>query len=167
MNVQPDFLLWGRIKERYEGCKLSAYLDSGKVPTIGFGTTYRHDLKRKVKIGDKITFQQAVTYWEIDSAEVVRLANVYIHKPLNAAQSTAVCDYIYNRGIGNFLKVTYKGWGLDELINADPSDARISEIIKNTGWWDRLNVFRQGLAWRRATGELLYRRGILKLDWTR
>src|SRR5690349_2966660 len=121
MNVNPNFYQWALIKTEFEGFRNKAYPDSGGVPTIGFGTTYLYDQKRKVRLGDVITFTDAVRYMEHDAAEVVRQANVYIHKKLTPWQSTAICDYIYNRGIGNFLKANFNGWGLDELINENPN----------------------------------------------
>ena len=165
MNVQPDYNKWAAIKHEFEGCRLGAYLDSGKVMTIGYGTTFRYDLKRKVLSGDHITLQDAVRYMQHDSVEIVRQANIYINKNLTGPQSTAICDYIYNRGIGNFLKAQYNTWSLDELINEDPADKRIPEIIAGTGLKDRIGNLLRGLQRRRNCEALLYKTGELKFNF--
>ena len=89
--------------------------------------------------------------------EVIRLANVYIKQPLNSGQSTAVCDYIYNRGIGNFLKTQ-----LDELINSNPNDPRIVTEMMGTGLMDKLGHILLGLKRRRKTEATLYSTGEIK-----
>lgn len=159
MNVKPDFGVWASIKKEFEGCRLKAYQDTAKIWTIGFGATYNHNARRRVKENDTITYQDAINFMEIDAAETVRLANVYIKKPLNWHQSTAICDYIYNRGIGTFLKVEYNSWGLDELINQNPNDDRISIMLSETGWKDRLGNILGGLKRRRKCEAELYRSG--------
>lgn len=162
--VQPDITTWAALLAEFEGCKLKAYLDSGRVVTIGFGTTYRYDLGRKVKMGDAITMAKAQEYLEHDTQDVVRQANYYIKTKLLSHQSTGICDYIYNRGIGNFLKANYHGWDLDTLINDDPYDKRIGQVIKGTGLWDRLGNFKNGLqrrrnceAWLIETGKIRFK----------
>ena len=160
MNVNPDFNLWGKIKAEFEGCELVAYKDTGGVWTIGFGTTYLYDKQRKVKSGDAITMADAVRYMQHDAQEVVRQANAYIKKPLNEAQSTAICDYIYNRGVGNFLKTQ-----LDELINNNPNDANIGKEIRGTGLKDRLGNLLKGLVRRRNCEAYLYETGQLRFKF--
>lgn len=159
-NVSPDFIMWSQIKGEFEGCKLMAYIDTGGVWTIGYGTTYLYDKGRKVRAGDFLSKEDAVRYWQYDSQETVRLANFYIKKELNITQSTAICDYIYNRGIGNFLSTR-----LDELININPNDPQISEEIKRTGLTDRLRNILNGLIRRRKCEAFLYQNGILRFNF--
>ena len=154
--------LWARMKEHFEGCKLVAYADTGGVWTIGFGETYNHDARRKVRQGDTITFEKAVQWMGISAEERIKQANQYIKVKLNGAQSAAICDYIYNRGIGNFLKTN-----LDELINGSGNvDAICNEII-NTGIRDRLGSVLWGVGRRRRTQAYLYKYGVLKFDFPR
>lgn len=159
-NVIPSYTMWAKLIREFEGFRLNAYLDSGKIATIGFGSTYHHTLKRRVKMGDVITYETALRWMQIDFQETVRLANVYIKKPLSQRQSTAICDYIYNRGIGNFLKTQ-----LDELINANPDDQRIAAEIKGTGLKDRLGNILNGLIRRRRCQAHLYFTGVIKFQF--
>src|ERR1700749_2200706 len=160
MNVQPDIELWGEMRQEFEGLRLKAYKDSGSVWTCGFGTTYLYDKARKVQEGDTITREDADRYMAYDSAEVIRQLNLYIKKPLNTAQSTAIADYFYNRGAGNFLKTE-----LDELINANPNDPRILDEIRKTGLWDRLGNMMNGLVRRRKSEAFLYQTGLLRFKF--
>ncbi len=155
-NVIPNYILWAQMIREFEGFRPIAYLDSGGIPTIGFGSTYNYAAKRKVQMGDTITITDATNWMQFEFQETVRLANVYIHQPLNKFQATAICDYIYNRGIGNFLKTQ-----LDELINANPNDARIGTEIKGTGLWDKLGHLLGGLLRRRRCEAGLYSTGVL------
>ena len=156
-NVVPKYTLWGEMIREFEGLKLKAYSNKGDVPTIGFGSTYNYTAKRKVKLGDIITVAEASRWLQIDNQEVVRLANHYITQKLTSEQSTAICDYIYNRGIGNFLSTQ-----LDELINANPNDPRIGAEIRGTGLTDRLKRVLPGLVRRRKAQAHLYEKGQLK-----
>ena len=162
MNVQPDFNKLAAIKKHFEGFQNSAYQDSGKVWTIGWGFTYHYDKQRKVQKGDFITIETATRWLPIAMKERIDQANLYIKKPLNPDQSAAIVDYIYNRGIGNFLKTQ-----LDELINANPNDPRIKNEIISTGLWDKLGNKLWGLGRRRRAQAHLYFTGELKFDWPR
>ena len=159
MNVNPDYNLWAQMVKEFEGFRNQAYRDSGGVWTIGLGSTYNYTAKRKVQAGDYITLSEAGVWMRTEFQEVVRLANVYIKQPLTPAQSTAVCDYIYNRGIGNFLKTQ-----LDELINANPNDSRIYEEMRGTGLKDKLGNILRGLKRRRNCEAYLYYTGQLKFN---
>ncbi len=157
VNVIPKYRVWSQLIKEFEGYRTNAYADTGGIWTIGFGSTYDYILKRKVQKGDVITLDKAIRLMQIDFSEVVRLANVYIKQPLNSHQSTAICDYIYNRGIGNFLKTQ-----LDEMINVNPNDPRIAVMISNTGLVDRLNNILRGLIRRRKCQSILYSTGVVK-----
>ena len=47
-----------RLIQEFEGLRLTSYLCSAGVPTIGYGATYYHD-GSKVKLGQTITNAQA------------------------------------------------------------------------------------------------------------
>ena len=161
-NVIPDFNKLTELKEHFEGYSNVAYKDSGGVWTVGFGSTYNHSEKRKVKEGDTVHKEQAKRWAAIDYDNIIKQANQYITVQLSPYQSAAIVDYIYNRGIGNFLKTQ-----LDELINANPHDKLIAHEIVNTGLKDRLGNLLWGLGRRRRSQAYLYFTGIVKTDWTR
>lgn len=161
-NVLPDFQKLAAIKEHFEGYKNIAYKDSGGVWTVGFGSTYNHDKKRKVQEGDTISKEVAIRWMATDVDSVIRQANQYITSQLNPSQSAAIVDYIYNRGIGNFLKTQ-----LDELINANPHDPLVAKEILGTGLKDRAGNLLWGLGRRRRAEAYLYQTGIVKTDWPR
>jgi lysozyme len=150
-NVIPNFTLWAQMIKEFEGFRGTAYQDKGLVWTIGWGSTYNYTAKRKVQLGDTVTLLEATNWMQFEFQEVIRLANYYIKKQLTPTQATAICDYIYNRGIGNFLKTK-----LDELINANPNDSQIINEIKGTGLWDRLGHLLGGLLRRRRCEATLY-----------
>jgi lysozyme len=161
-NVSPDFLAWSKMKTHFEGCRLEAYQDSGGVWTIGLGSTFNHNARRRVKGGDKIDMDTAIEWMKIDSEAIVKQANMFIKAPLSPAQSTAVCDYIYNRGIGNFIKTR-----LDDLINSGASDDKICAEMVGTGLKDRAGNLLWGLGRRRRSQAYLFKYGILRFDFPR
>ena len=161
-NVLPDFYKLSAIKEHFEGYKNIAYKDSGGVWTVGFGSTFNHDAKRKVQEGDIVTKDIATRWMATDVSNIVTNLNKYITSQLNPAQSAALVDYVYNRGIGNLLKTQ-----LDELINANPNDPLVLAEIKKTGLKDRAGNLLWGLGRRRLAEAYLYQTGQLKFDWPR
>jgi lysozyme len=162
MNVQPNYEQLGSIKGHFEGYENLAYKDSGGVWTVGYGSTYNHDKKRKVKQDDFVNREIATRWMAIDVANITTELNRYIKVPLNPYQSAALVDYCYNRGIGNMLKTQ-----LDELINANPNDLRIKGEFLKTGLKDRVGNLLWGLGRRRRAQAYLYFTGKLKFDWPR
>jgi lysozyme len=160
MNVNPDYKKLAAIKKHFEGLYLNAYQDSGGVWTIGFGSTYNYDKGRKVQKGDFLTEYDAIRYMERETENVRKQLNFYIKRPLNLDQSAAIMDYVYNRGIGNFLKTR-----LDELINENPNDPAIAKEIIGTGLRDRAGNLLWGLGRRRRAEAHLYTTGALKFVW--
>lgn len=159
-NVIPNYTLWAQMIKEFEGFRSVAYQDSGSVWTCGFGYTYNFNTKAKVKQGDVITMTDAINWMQFEFQDVVRQANIYIKQPLNGGQATGICDYIYNRGIGNFLKTS-----LDELINANPNDSAIGVQIRGTGLKDRLGNVLRGLQRRRNSEAYMYNNGIFKANF--
>jgi len=162
MNVQPDYTKLSQIKKHFEGFQNSAYQDTGKIWTIGFGSTWNHDHNRKVRQGDIISSTTALRWMQIDIESFVAQLNRYIKVKLNPDQSAAIVDYTYNRGIKNFLRTQ-----LDELINENPNDSRIKDEIIGTGLWDRMGNKLWGLGRRRRAEAHLYFTGQLRFDWPR
>ena len=94
------------LTKQFEGCKLVAYLDSGGVPTIGYGHT------KGVKMGDKITQEQADKYLKEDMTQAENAVNKLVKVSLSQNQFDACVDFVFNLGEGNFSKST-----LLKLIN--------------------------------------------------
>jgi GH24 family phage-related lysozyme (muramidase) len=115
-----------------------------------------------VQKGDIIS-RDTNTRWTIYAMkDAIDNANIYIHVQLNPFEAAAIVDYIFNRGIGNFLSTQ-----LDELINANPKDPRIKAEIIGTGLKDRLGHIWWGLGRRRRAEAYLYVTGNIKLEWPR
>ena len=132
----------------FEGCLLNAYLDSVKVPTIGYGATFYEDGKR-VKIGDRITQERANELLEhhIDlfSVKVKRL----ITKDLNDNQFSALVSFAFNLGYNALGRST-----LLKKVNHNPNDITIkNEFLK----WNRAGGrVLNGLTRRRIAEAKLY-----------
>lgn len=90
------------IKKAEGGLYLKSYLDSGYVPTIGYGSTYDFDKKRKIQIGDVITKEQAEKWLEITTSKDAKEIKNLIKVPLNNNQFNALISFVYNVGINAF-----------------------------------------------------------------
>ena len=115
------------IKKAEGGLYLKAYLDSGSVATIGYGSTYDFDKQRKVQIGDIITKEQAERWLQIttskDAEEIKRIVKV----PLNNNQLNALISFVYNIGINGFKAST-----MLKLLN---SGADKNEVAQQFDRW--------------------------------
>jgi GH24 family phage-related lysozyme (muramidase) len=101
-----------------EGLRLNAYLDSRGIPTIGFGTiVYPNGVK--VKMGDKITSDQAKSYLNDHLEKFVYPA---VNKLIGSSVVpdkvyAALCSIAYNNGTGILLNNSFiaavgsKNWG--------------------------------------------------------
>lgn len=120
------------IKE-FEQCRLKAYLDSVGIPTIGWGNTFYQD-GTKVKLGDKISQQQADTLFD---TVVSRFADKVssLTTQLNQNQFDALVSFAYNVGVNALANST-----LLKKINKNPLDSSIR------------NEF---LRWNKAGGKVL------------
>jgi lysozyme len=160
MNVKPNYKLLAEIVTHFEGFYPIAYKDTGGVWTLGIGSTFNFAKDRKVREGDTISKVGAAHYLELEVANVVKQLNLYIKTPLNEHQATALVDYVYNRGISNFLKTK-----LDDLINANPNNPAIQAEFIGTGLWDRMGNKLWGLGRRLRAESHLYFTGELKFVW--
>lgn len=138
--------------KHFEGCSLKAYLDSVKVPTIGWGRIVYPD-GRKVKMGDTCTQQQA-DFWLFEDLEKegARYVRSYVKTPLNENQFSALTSFTYNRGAGR----------LRELVKIH-SDLAKGMLAYN--WAGADHKYLEGLDRRRhAEVELFLGRDWRKLD---
>lgn len=132
----------------FEGCLLNAYLDSVKVPTIGYGATFYRD-GIKVKLGDKITQEQANDLLEWHIQEFAEGVEKLIKVELNDNQFSALVSFAFNLGIGNLQKSA-----LLKKVNENPNNHMIrTEFAK----WNRAGgKVLNGLTRRRNAESQLY-----------
>lgn len=86
--------------KKSEGFRAQAYLDTGNVPTIGYGTT------KGVKMGQVITEGQASIYLARDVASAEATVTKMVKVPLTQNQFDALVCFVYNVGSGNFSSST-------------------------------------------------------------
>jgi lysozyme len=83
-----------------EALRLTAYLDEGGVPTIGWGHT------RGVKLGDVITLQQAEDFLSEDLYDTELAINRLVFVDISQNQYDALVCLVFNIGISAFSKST-------------------------------------------------------------
>ena len=98
----------------FEDYRGSAYLDSGNVPTLGYGAT------KGIKLGDTITPTRALIRLQGDVSEHARAIQRCIKAPLFQYEFDAYLSLAYNIGAGAFCKPAQSGKPptLIDLINA-------------------------------------------------
>ena len=133
----------------FEGCKLSPYLDSAKIPTIGWGTVYYEDGSRVSMDDNAISQERAdqLLLFEVNSK--TRTLNVLIKVPVNQNQFDAICCWTYNVGQGAAASST-----LLRLLNAN---ADINTVAAEFLKWDKAGgVVVPGLLRRRTAEQQLF-----------
>jgi lysozyme len=86
--------------KHFEGLRLEAYRCPADVPTIGYGHT------QGVKLGDKITEQEAEDLLRKDLATFERGVNRAVYIPITQGQYDALVSFAFNLGMGALLKST-------------------------------------------------------------
>ena len=89
-----------QLTERFEGCWLQAYADTGGVWTIGYGHT------QGVMEGMTCTREQALAWLEQDTREAAAAVNRLVNVPLKQAEFDALADFVFNLGVGAFARST-------------------------------------------------------------
>jgi lysozyme len=139
-----------KIIKHYEGLYLESYLCPANVPTIGYGTTV-YPNGDKVKLGDKITKEEAENYLIHEVKKIDRYL-AHFDLDLNSYQVDSLISFIYNLGSGNFSKST-----LLKKIRKNPSDPSIeTEFMK---WIYAGGKPLEGLRRRRKSEWILYSTG--------
>jgi len=105
--------------KQYEGLKLTAYRCSAGVLTIGYGHTHG------VKTGDVITAQQADEYLREDVQIAELNVNTNVKTPLTQNQFDALVSFVFNVGVGNFVKST-----LLKKLNTGNYSGAADELLK-------------------------------------
>ena len=106
-----------------EACVLEAYLDSGGVPSIGWGTTRYppwHSDGRRVLLGDVCTQEQADLFFDYDLERTEEAVDVLTVDTVTPRQFDALVSFAYNVGEGSYRTST-----LRKLVNANPNDPAI------------------------------------------
>lgn len=133
--------------KKLEGFRASAYLDTGNVWTIGFGTIKYPD-GRAVKQGDSCTEDQATQWLMNDCKWVDTCLDRYLTVNITQNQFDALASFVYNVGETQFTKST-----MLRLINANQSRAAAEQFDR----WvfdDGRKV--EGLANRRTAEKQLF-----------
>lgn len=143
-----------RLFEASNKCRLKAYLDTGGVPTIGWGTTVYPNGK-KVRIGDVCTEEEANQWLVHDVKASVQAIKRLVKVHISQSMFDALVSFVYNLGSGNF-----SGSTLLKLINA----SKFNEAADQFPRWRFDNGKEQpGLTKRRAEEQKLFRQGIREL----
>lgn len=134
---------------QFEGLRLNSYLCPAGVWTIGYGSTRWPDGKA-VEPGQVVTMEKAK---ELLRIEVEKIGRSIPPLNLNQSQFDAVVSFVYNLGIGAFVRST-----LYKKIQNDRNDPNIhDEFMK----WTKTRVKGKltelkGLVKRRKAESLLY-----------
>jgi lysozyme len=107
----------GLIK-KFEGCKLTAYLCPAGLVTIGYGNTFYKN-GSKIKLGDKITQQQAEELLMDLLPQYEAIVNKNIKIDLTQYQFDALVSFAWNCG---------KSETLFRLVNSKSKDLK--------QWWE-------------------------------
>lgn len=133
----------------FEGLRLTPYLCSAKVPTIGYGSTF-YENGTKVKLTDApITKQRAEQLLKNTADKFAEKVAVLITKPVTQNQFNALVSFSFNVGV-SALKIST----LLKLVNNNPNDGNIAkEFLK---WNKAGGRVVQGLTNRRIKESALY-----------
>lgn len=114
-----------QIITNFEGLVLKPYLDSAKVPTIGYGNTYYLDGRRVTMLDNAITKPQAYEMFKEIADRYAKVVFKALRTPVNQNQFNALVSLAYNIGTGGFLGST-----LLQKINVNPNDPSIDFEFK-------------------------------------
>lgn len=133
-----------------EGFRETAYLDTGKVWTIGWGTTEIDG--KPVRQGQKITREKAEECFLKDIQETEKYVEALVKCPLNDNQFSALVSFCYNIGLGQFAAST-----MLKKLNA-------SDYVSAAGQFNRWiydnGVQIKGLMMRRIKEFMLFNKSI-------
>ena len=132
-----------------EGFRSEAYQDTGGVWTIGYGQTGKWVIR-----GLTCTEEQAEEWLDENYEKIVKQIHQVVRVSLNDNQLGALCDFIYNIGIGQFSSST-----LLRLLNVGNYVGACDQLSK---WVYDSGKKLPGLVTRREREQQLWNTG----DWT-
>lgn len=138
--------------QRWESCRLAAYLDSAGIATIGWGTI-RYPDGRKVRMGETCTAEEADQYFRHDLTRFELAVNALTVDTVRQREFDALVSFSYNVGEG-----AYRGSTLRKKVNANPSDTAIRRQFMK--WYFAGGKPVLGL-WRRRHSEADHYTGIV------
>lgn len=127
----------------FETLVLKSYLCPAGKLTIGYGHT------KDVVAGTRITEQQAEEFLREDLEESEQYVSKYIKRKLTQYQFDALVSFVFNCGVGNFLKST-----LLKKVKVNPNDQSIA--IEFSKWIHADGKPLDGLRRRRKAEAELY-----------
>jgi lysozyme len=133
----------------FEGFRANPYLDSIKVPTIGFGSTYYLDGKRVTLLDKPITKEQAFEMFKTIGDRFALAVSNKLSSKITQNQFNSLVSIAYNIGTGNFLSST-----LLKKVNANPNDPSIR--VEFAKWNKAGGKVIDGLTTRRAKEANVY-----------
>lgn len=137
------------IKVKEGGLYLKAYLDSGGVPTIGWGSTYDFDKQRPVKMGDTITEAQAQKWLVMETSQNAADIKSLVKVPLTNNQLNSLISLVYNIGINAFRNST-----MLKLLNSNISKTIVANEFDKWVYDNGKKI--QGLINRRIAEKKLF-----------
>ena len=128
--------------QSFESCRLTAYLDQGGIPTIGWGHT------AGVQMGDTCTQEQADTWFVADTGAACRVVNVNVDVAITQGQFDALVSLCFDIGGGRF-----HGSTLLRILNAGDTVGAADQFLV----WDHDNGQQDpGLLRRRQAERALF-----------
>jgi lysozyme len=137
--------------KKWEGCKLTAYLDAVGVATIGYGCIVYPD-GRPVRLGDQITQEQADALLSSECEKKAAAISPLINVSVSQNQFDALTSLAYNIGEGAFANSTL----LRKLNASDYAGAAEEFLVWNKGTIDGDLVEIPGLTNRRREEKQLF-----------
>lgn len=134
---------------KWEGLKLSPYLCSAKVPTIGYGST-RYENGQRIQMTDKaITKERAIELFKNTLIQFERDVDAFTTDSVNQNQFNALVSFAYNLGSTALRNST-----LLKKVNTNPNDKTIANEFNK--WVNAGGRRLQGLINRRADEVKMY-----------
>ncbi len=110
---------------RWEGLKLTPYLCSANVPTIGYGST-RYEDGSRVQLDDRpITKERAIEIFKFTVSQFERDVDALAVDTINQNQFNALVSFAYNLGSNALRKST-----LLKLVNRNPNNPTIANEFR-------------------------------------
>lgn len=109
---------------------LTAYQDSAGVWTIGWGSIWHYDLKRRIQPGDRITEEKATEWMKKEISSLQNKIKPFIKVPVNSNEEAALISLSYNIGPGAFRDST-----LLRLLNTGAPRTQVADQFLR---WDKI-----------------------------